>query len=69
MSNYILKHKRIDCIGCSACEEVAPDYWKMGVDGKVNLRKQKIKKKDLRANQDAVHACPVGAIKVVNLGG
>ncbi len=32
-----IKHKRSDCIGCYACVEHAPSYWKMDEDGMASL--------------------------------
>jgi len=35
---YILQHNRPDCIGCAACEAVAPDFWEMNDDGKSDIK-------------------------------
>ena len=35
---YILQHDRPNCIGCAACEAVAPDFWEMNVDGKSDIK-------------------------------
>jgi ferredoxin len=32
-----ITHKRSDCIGCYACVEHAPSYWKMDEDGMASL--------------------------------
>ncbi len=37
--------EREKCIGCGNCSLVCPDYWKMGEDGKSNL-------KDSQKNED-----------------
>ena len=33
-----IKHKQADCVGCDACAELAPQYFKMDGDGKARLR-------------------------------
>jgi ferredoxin len=32
-----IKHKRLECIGCALCAEVAPNYWKMDEGGLAQL--------------------------------
>ncbi len=32
-----IKHKRLECIGCGFCAEVAPNYWKMDEEGLAQL--------------------------------
>ena len=33
-----IKHKQKDCVGCDACAELAPQYFKIDDDGKARLR-------------------------------
>ena len=32
-----IQHKRFECIGCSCCVDVAPQYWCIDEDGLVSL--------------------------------
>ena len=69
-----LRHK---CIGCNACVEAAPEYWKMSkVDGKCYLLKAKQKGDfyiinapdfSLDENVKAAKNCPVNIITVKQL--
>ena len=34
----VISHKRAECIGCNACVEIAPSYWKMDTDGRSMLK-------------------------------
>ncbi len=75
-NKYILQHDRDNCIGCGACEAVAPDFWEMKDDGKVMLKGGKktgngwyerdIKEKDFQINKDAADSCPVNVIHITN---
>ncbi len=77
-NSYILQHDRNNCIGCGACGAVAPDFWEMKDDGKVQLKNGKkakgefyefeIAEKDLNANKEAADSCPVNVIHIVNKG-
>ena len=49
------------CIGCGGCEGVAPEYFKINSEGKSDLIK-KYDSKDSKIVQEAIDACPVGAI-------
>jgi len=51
------------CIGCGNCESVAPDYFKLGDDGKSHVKKQ-YDQKDDKVIKEAVSGCPVKAIKL-----
>ena len=72
---YILKHNRPDCIGCAACEAVAPDFWEMNADSKSDIKGGKnvdngwqeleFKEKDLQINKDGADSCPVNVIHIV----
>ncbi|MBT4384645.1 ferredoxin [Candidatus Peregrinibacteria bacterium] len=76
---YKIKHDRPNCIGCTACANVAPDFWEMSdVDGKSDIidgeRKPDgcevldISEGDFKANMDAAEACPVNVIHLINIG-
>jgi len=72
---YILQHDRPNCIGCAACEAVAPDFWEMNGDGKSDIKNAKnldngwqeleIDGKNLQENEDAANSCPVNVIHIV----
>src|SRR3989338_3730067 len=73
---YILQHDRPNCIGCAACEAVAPDFWEMNEDGKSDIKGAKslesgwqeteIEEKNFVENKDAADSCPVNVIHIVN---
>ena len=73
---YILQHDRPNCIGCAACEAVAPDFWEMNEDGKSDIKKGKnldsgwqeidICEKNFEENKDAADSCPVNVIHIVD---
>ncbi|MFH1125684.1 MAG: ferredoxin [Candidatus Altiarchaeota archaeon] len=74
MASYTIRHDRGNCIGCSACAGVAPDFWEMGAEGKSNLVggeekedgsvEKELEGKDLDANMEAARSCPVNVIHV-----
>ena len=73
---YVLQHDRPNCIGCAACEAVAPDFWEMNEDGKSDIKNAKylesgwqeteIEEKNFVENRDAADSCPVNVIHLVN---
>ncbi len=72
---FKLQHEREICIGCGACEAVAPDFWKMDDDGKSNLvdstekgNTQERELDDIAENQEAAEVCPVNCIHVYENG-
>mgnify|MGYP001614990994 CR=1 FL=1 len=75
-SKYILQHDRPNCIGCAACEAVAPDFWEMYGDGKSDIKgaankengwqEQEIDEKNFAENKDAADSCPVNVIHITN---
>ena len=75
---YKLQHNKADCIGCGACEAVAPDFFEMKDDGKVQLKGGKetgkdiwerdIEEKDFQTVKDAADSCPVNVIHIVKDG-
>ena len=72
---YSLQHDRPNCIGCAACEAVAPDFWEMNADGKSDIKNGKdndngwqeleFEEKDFVLNKDAADSCPVNVIHIV----
>jgi len=74
-SEYVLQHDRPNCIGCAACEAVAPDFWEMNGDGKSDIKNGKNKdngwqelhfnEKNFQENKDAADSCPVNVIHIV----
>ena len=73
---FVLQHDRPNCIGCAACEAVAPDYWEMCEDGKSDIKKGKnldngwqeldIEEKNFAINKEAADSCPVNVIHLVD---
>lgn len=78
LSQYTLQHDRPNCIGCAACEAVAPNFWEMNSDGKSDIKNAKnvdngwqqleIEEKDFQANKEAAESCPVNVIHIVKKG-
>ncbi|MBI2651327.1 ferredoxin [Candidatus Woesearchaeota archaeon] len=74
-NKYILQHDRPNCIGCAACEAVAPDFWEMNSDGKSDIKNGKhmpnewqeleIEEKNFQANKEAADSCPVNVIHLI----
>ena len=72
----IVQHRQ-KCIGCNACVEAAPEYWKMSkADGKCYLLKAKMKGEyyiinapdfAFDENVQAAKNCPVNIITVKKL--
>ena len=72
---YTLQHDRPNCIGCAACEAVAPDFWEMNEDGKSDIKGGKnrddgwqefdFEEKDFQLQKDAADSCPVNVIHIV----
>ena len=72
---YTLQHDRPNCIGCAACEAVAPDFWEMNDDGKSDIKGGKnldngwqnleFKEKNFQENKEAAESCPVNVIHIV----
>jgi len=75
-NTYILQHDRPNCIGCAACEAVAPEFWEMNQDGKSDIKRGKnlengcqeleIDEKNYAENKEAADSCPVNVIHLVN---
>lgn len=79
MAKYTVTHDRPVCIGCAACEAIAPEFWTMNEDGKSDLKHAKktmeeetvkeeildIEETDFQRNKDAAEACPVNCIHIL----
>ncbi len=72
MSKYKLIHEREICIGCAACESIAPKFWKMDNDemkadlidsDKVGANEERFVD-DLEDNMEAAESCPVECIHI-----
>lgn len=71
---YRVIFDRDTCIGALACNAVAPDFWDLSDDGKVDLRGATkrddgkyeliIDEKDMNINKEAADSCPVYAIVI-----
>ncbi len=72
MSKFLLEHDRPNCIGCTACEAVAPKFWAMHADGKSDIigsklrpdgwEEKEITDTDFEDNKMAAESCPVNVI-------
>ncbi len=69
-----IKHKRLECIGCGFCAEVAPNYWKMDEEGLAQLH-QVVEQddpfeighgfeEDRESLKEAEFHCPVSIIRL-----
>ncbi len=76
---YKIRHNRPDCIGCSACANIAPKFWEMSdMDGKSDVvgslktaegwEELDIAEENFQPNMDAAEACPVNVIHLVQIG-
>ena len=76
-SAYLIKHDKPNCIGCAACESVAPDFWVMNAEGdKADIvggtnkdddsQELDIEEKDFTTNKEAADSCPVNVIHIIN---
>jgi ferredoxin len=72
-----LQQDRENCIGCGACEAVAPDFFEMKDDGKSQIKgAKKIKElwerdfdeKDFETIKEAADSCPVNVIHIIKDG-
>lgn len=72
---FRIEHDRPNCIGCSACAGVSPDFWEMNADGKSDIKNSKkrddeweerdIEEKDYKTNLEAAQSCQVNVIHLV----
>jgi len=80
MAKYTITHDRPACIGCAACEAIAPEFWTMSsADGKSDLvgskhikegdaiLKEELEMVDLKNNREAADCCPVNVIHIIDL--
>ena len=75
MAKYKIIQHRDECIGCSACEAIAPHSWEMK-DGKAFLKNSKkqsgeiyvLETEDLGENMQAAESCPVTCIHIEENG-
>ncbi len=78
MVSYKIEFDREACIGALACNAVAPDFWVLAKDGKVDLKEATfnketkkweliIKDADFKINDDAAYSCPVSVIKITKI--
>jgi ferredoxin len=76
---YKIRHNRPDCIGCNACANIAPAFWKMSdEDGKSDVIGAKtgddeweeldIDEASFETNMDAAESCPVNVIHLIQIG-
>jgi ferredoxin len=69
-----IRHKAIECIGCAACVEIAPDYWHLDDDGMARLNEIRNQqghyvlgrgfREDEATLRDAEANCPVHIIEI-----
>ena len=50
------------CIGCGVCVALAPDYFKLGPNGKSEPIKEEVAPEDEEKVRSAANSCPTGAI-------
>jgi ferredoxin len=74
-----VQHNRPQCIGCTACAAIAPDFWKMSVvDGLADLVDSKkreggweeldIDEADYEKYMQCAQSCPVNVIHLIEIG-
>jgi len=74
MAIISIKQTKSECIGCGACESVAPKYWKVKDDGKAVLIQKDSNGEeieieldddaDIEALVEAAEVCPVNCIHI-----
>jgi ferredoxin len=76
MAAIKIVHDRPNCIGCKACEVIAPEFWRISPeDGKSDVlgstkredgwEELDIEDKDYELNLNAAQSCPVNVIHLV----
>ena len=53
---------RENCIGCGACQAIAPSIFEIDDEGLSKVKKEKISDEEVELTRDAVESCPTGAI-------
>ena len=71
-------HERNVCIGCCACESIAPKFWVMNKDNKADLIHSSrvegqeeiynLEIEEMEGNLEAAESCPVNCIHVEEKG-
>jgi len=74
MTEIKVIHERNICIGCCACESIAPKIWVMNKDNKSDLigaikvegqdEVYELKVEEMGPNMEAAESCPVNCIHV-----
>ena len=66
--------ERNKCIGCGTCSVICPVHWKMGDDGRVDLKDatvngEKMEKEieEESCNGEAAQSCPMQCIHIVDV--
>lgn len=54
------------CIGCGACQAIAPNVFELGDEGLAEVITDEIKKEIEDDVQDAADSCPTSAIEIEN---
>ena len=78
MAKYKIEFDREACISALACNAIAPEYWLLSDDGKVDLKGATFNKEtkkweliideeEFKINDDAAYSCPVTVIKITKL--
>lgn len=52
------------CIGCGACQAIAPDIFIIGDDGYAEAKVKKIDEENKADAIEAMESCPTGAIEI-----
>ncbi len=79
MPDYQIRHDRPNCIGCTACAAIAPDFWVMNQeDGRSDIvdsqktadgwEERSLNETDFAVNLQAAEMCPVNVIHLVKIG-
>jgi ferredoxin len=52
------------CTGLAVCESVAPEFFEVNDEGKLELLKQDISEDELQSVEEAVAGCPTEALRI-----
>ena len=52
------------CIGCGACENIAPDYFELNEENISTVKQENVAPENKDDVIDAMESCPTGAIEV-----
>ena len=79
MPHFTIVLDREKCIGSATCQALAPQFWKLEKDGKINLihgtkrdddtHERAIEQKDFKLAMESAQACPVNAIHIIKKTG